>query len=366
MKIYLVGGAVRDQLLGVPVKERDWVVVGARPEDLLQQGFKRVGKEFPVFLHPQTAEEYALARMEKKVSPGYAGFVFDTSPEVTLEEDLARRDLSINAMAQTQEGELIDPYHGKADLDKKILRHVSPAFSEDPVRILRVARFAARYADLGFKVAPETNELMKTMVSSGEINALVAERVWKEFERALGEKSPQVFFEVLADCQALPVLFPMVRLEGEGLKVLKQASLLTTDVTVRFAALTHALTKEDILWLCKRYRLPVEYRELALLVFQYKEPVLYFSQLSAAEILSLFLAVDAFRREKRFKKFLCCCEVLAKSYNVDFSEKKIQAAYLVARQVDAKEFMDKSMTGIEIARKLKEKRLAAIESWLEE
>src|SRR5688572_23904379 len=210
MEVYLVGGAVRDRLLGLPVRERDWVVVGARPADLQAQGYLPVGREFPVFLHPVTHEEYALARVERKVAPGYRGFTTEFSPDVTLEDDLRRRDLTINAMAEAPTGEVIDPYGGRRDLDARVLRHVSEAFVEDPVRILRVARFAARYADRGFSVAQETRELMARMVASGEVDALVAERVWKETERALAEPRPEVFFEVLRDCGALARIFPEI------------------------------------------------------------------------------------------------------------------------------------------------------------
>src|SRR3990167_2277218 len=229
MKIYLVGGAVRDKLLGWPVKERDWVVVGATVNDMLGLGYRQVVKEFPVFLHPKTNEEYALARMERKTEPGYKGFAFDSSPTVTLEEDLLRRDLTINAMAIAVEDvdkkkpAIIDPYHGQDDLNKKLLRHVSPAFAEDPVRILRVGRFLARYASLGFKVAPETTELMCKMTAAGEVDALVAERVWKELERALGEKNPEKFFDVLASCHAMSILFPHLHVDGAGMAALKEA-----------------------------------------------------------------------------------------------------------------------------------------------
>src|SRR3990167_4434003 len=239
MKIYLVGGAVRDQLLGLPVKERDWVVVGATINDMLKLGYKQVGKEFPVFLHPKTKEEYALARMERKVKPGYQGFTFDTSPIVTLEDDLIRRDLTINAMAEDEDGALIDPYHGKADLEAKILRHTSPAFSEDPVRILRLARFLARFASLGFSIAQETHDLMQTMVQNGEVDALVPERVWKEFERSLREPNPEKFFEVLAACHALPRLFPSIAIKSDGMAALLAATTLTRQPLVRFAALLH-------------------------------------------------------------------------------------------------------------------------------
>jgi tRNA nucleotidyltransferase (CCA-adding enzyme) len=264
MEIYLVGGAVRDRLLGLPVKEKDWVVVGATADDMLKKGYRQVGKDFPVFLHPKTREEYALARMERKVGRGYTGFDFDASPAVTLEQDLLRRDLTINAIAERSDGGLVDPYQGKADLDKKILRHVSPAFVEDPVRILRVARFTARFAQFGFTVADETVKLMQAMVKSGEVDALVAERVWKELERALQEASPAEFFHVLTACGADKVLFPA--LQETNLTALLRAAALSTDGEVRFAALLYNLSRQDIQDFCDRYRVPGTYRELALLV----------------------------------------------------------------------------------------------------
>ena len=210
MKIYLVGGAVRDKLLGLPVKDRDWVVVGARQSEMLDLGFAQVGNDFPVFLHPKTKEEYALARTERKTAPGHTGFVFDANETVTLEQDLARRDLTINAIAETADGELIDPYNGQADLAARVLRHVSPAFEEDPLRVLRVARFAARFHSLGFRVAPETNEIMRKIVHSGELASLVSERVWQELAKALASPSPEAFVTVLRDCEALGVVLPEV------------------------------------------------------------------------------------------------------------------------------------------------------------
>lgn len=261
VKIYLVGGAVRDQLLGRLVKERDWVVVGATPEAMLALGYRPVGKDFPVFLHPETHEEYALARTERKIGPGYHGFACTASPDVTLEEDLKRRDLTINAIAQTPSGDIIDPYGGVQDIQDRVLRHVSPAFVEDPVRILRLARFAARYSGLGFYVAPETRVLMQQMVMQGEVDHLVAERVWQELERALGEAEPGQFFEVLRSCSALAVIFPEIdRLFGvpqspqwhpeidtgvHTLMVLAQATRLTSSIPVRFAALVHDLGKGE-------------------------------------------------------------------------------------------------------------------------
>ena len=289
MKIYLVGGAVRDKMLSFPVKEKDWVVVGATAADMLKQGFRSVGKDFPVFLHPETNEEYALARTERKIGRGYTGFDFNTSADVTLEEDLKRRDLTINAMAEDADGNLIDPYGGVSDLKEKKLRHVSSAFAEDPVRILRVARFAARYAQYGFTVASETIDLMKTMVASGEVDALVPERVWKELERALGEKNPEQFFLVLLACDALPKLFPELVIKGShtvnvtpdaaklttlmhahtpikdkfvGENVLIKAARTTDDKQIRFAVLLHTLAESEIKKICERYRVPTDYRKI--------------------------------------------------------------------------------------------------------
>ncbi|HLK70769.1 MAG TPA: hypothetical protein VKT19_02365, partial [Steroidobacteraceae bacterium] len=237
MQVYLVGGAVRDGLLGRPVSERDWVVVGASPEEMQRLGYRPVGRDFPVFLHPQTHEEYALARRERKVSPGYRGFTTQYSPDVTLEQDLQRRDLTINAMARDSEGRLIDPFGGQRDLAARSLRHVSEAFVEDPVRILRVARFAARFAELGFSVAPETLALMRRMVDNGEVRALVPERLWRELSRALAEPDPEACFDVLAQCGALAVLMPELPWDEEARRVLRAAVLLSAEPAVRYAAL---------------------------------------------------------------------------------------------------------------------------------
>ncbi len=339
----MVGGAVRDTLLGLALKERDWVVIGATPEQLTSQGYKQVGKDFPVFLHPKTHEEYALARTERKTAPGYHGFTVHAAPDVTLVEDLLRRDLTVNAIAQTTDGQLIDPFNGQQDLADRLLRHVSPAFSEDPVRILRVARFAARFAHLGFRVAPETNALMRDMVNAGEVDALVAERVWAETERALGEKTPTRFFEVLRHCGALEKLFPEIEcLFGvpqpekhhpeidtgvHTLMVLEQAARLSSDTRVRFVALVHDLGKGTTpkdQWpkhiaheergvplveaLCERLRIPKNYRELAVAVTRYHLHYHRAAELKPATLLKLFNAVDAFRRPERFELFLLACE----------------------------------------------------------
>jgi tRNA nucleotidyltransferase (CCA-adding enzyme) len=356
MKTYLVGGAVRDQLLGLPVKEKDWVVVGATVSDMLNAGFRQVGKDFPVFLHPKTAEEYALARTERKVSRGYTGFVFDTSPAVTLEEDLKRRDLTINAMAQTPSGEIIDPYHGQVDLQKKILRHVSAAFAEDPVRILRVARFNARFS---FDVAPDTLLLMQKMVAQGEVDALIAERVWKELERALLEQHPEKFFTVLADCNALTILFPEIIPAGTGLIALKQAVKISNHPQIRFAALLHTLSENEIKAFCHRYRVPTDYREIAILVAKYLSHYQSAKNLIADDLLNLLLATDAFRRPDRFNYFLLACAACSLQSTTDW----LLACYNVAKTIEIKE-LTASYTGPTLAQKIKEKRIHAIQSWL--
>ena len=340
MQIFIVGGAVRDELLGRPNDDRDYVVVGATPEDLLKQGFRPVGKDFPVFLHPQTQEEYALARTERKSGRGYHGFTFHTAPDVTLEEDLARRDLTINAMAKAPDGTLIDPFHGQRDLSANILRHVGPAFAEDPVRILRIARFAARFND--FTVAPETLMLMRDMVASGEVDHLVAERVWQELAKGLMEARPSRMFEVLRDCGALARLLPELdALFGvpqradyhpeidtgiHTMMVVDQSAIRGFTLPVRFAALTHDLgkgtTPADILprhigheersvqlteKLGSRLRVPTECRDLALLMARYHGNVHRAADLKASTIITLFEKTDALRRPERFQQLLDAC-----------------------------------------------------------
>jgi tRNA nucleotidyltransferase (CCA-adding enzyme) len=347
MQQYLVGGAVRDRLLGLPVGERDWVVTGATEAELLQQGFRRVGKDFPVFLHPQTQEEYALARRETKTGRGYKGFAFDTSSAVTLEEDLLRRDLTVNAMAEDTDGNLIDPYGGQRDLEQRILRHVSPAFSEDPLRVLRVARFAARFAGLGFRIADETLQLMADIARIGELEHLVAERVWQEFACALAEASPVTFFRVLRQCGALAVLLPEVDClygvpqpakyhpeidTGEHVMlVVEQATRLSPDPVVRYAVLLHdvgkGLTPEEswphhyrhehlglalIRDINARLRVPNAYGEIALLVCEHHTKMHRVTELRSSTILELLEALDAFRRPRRLERFLLACEADAR------------------------------------------------------
>jgi tRNA nucleotidyltransferase (CCA-adding enzyme) len=343
MQVYLVGGAVRDALLGLAVKERDWVVVGGTREDLLRLKYREVGRDFPVFLHPETHQEYALARLERKVSPGYRGFAVEFGPEVTLEEDLARRDLTINAMAQAADGTVVDPYGGRRDLDARVLRHVSPAFVEDPVRVLRVARFAARFAPLGFRIASETLHLMRAMVDRGEVDALVAERVWQETEKALREPKASEFFHALRECGALAHIYPEIdALFGvpqpaewhpeidtgvHTLMVLDQAALLSPDLKVRFAALVHDLGKGTtppeqwpghrgheersvslIEALAERLRVPGDYRDLSVIVARYHGNIHRAAELKPSTILEIFERADAFRRSERFSQVLLACE----------------------------------------------------------
>ncbi len=401
MQIYKVGGAVRDKLLNLPVKDVDWVVVGAVPDELIDQGYKQVGKDFPVFLHPKTHEEYALARKERKVAAGYTGFEFDTSRSVTLEEDLFRRDLTINAIAEDDQGKIIDPFNGYVDLKKGILRHVSEAFVEDPVRILRIARFAARF---GFQVADETLILMKKMVDTGEVDALVAERVWQELDRALGEEHPEQFFEVLRSCGALAVIFPEIdRLFGvpqtakyhpeidtgiHVMMVLQQAVKLTKDKQVRFAALVHDLgkgtTPADLLpshhgheqrsadltkKLCARIKVPKDYRDLGIMVGAYHTHCHRIKEMKATTILKYLEKMDVFRRTKRFDQFLVTCKADAKGRMGKENDDYPQAEYfkslqLVASSVDTKSLLEKGMKGEQIAQALRERRLNSIKKFL--
>lgn len=372
MKIYLVGGAVRDKLLGVPVKERDWVVVGATVKEMLDKGYRQVGKDFPVFLHPKTNEEYALARIERKIGPGYQGFAFEASTAVTLQDDLRRRDLTINAIAENESGELVDPYHGQADLAAKVLRHVSDAFAEDPVRILRLGRFYARFAQFGFTIAPETVSLMCEMVNAGEVNALVAERVWKELMRALSEPQPEKFFEVLALCGALPILFPDLALQGPGMQALSAAVKISSRPEIRFAALFHTLgtnasistIRQGVAAICQRYRVPNNYRELALLTVMHYQSAFSATELTAKELLHLFNAFDIFRRSERFDDFLQTCVVLANVYKHDFDIAWLKAAAEVVTSVDPHELIAQGFEGGALGAELKKQREAKLTTWL--
>jgi tRNA nucleotidyltransferase (CCA-adding enzyme) len=403
MDIYLVGGAVRDRLLGRPHVERDFVVVGATPEELLALGYRPVGKDFPVFLHPGTGEQYALARTERKTAPGYYGFATHFAPDVTLEQDLARRDLTINAMAEMASGEVIDPHGGRRDLDARVLRHVSPAFVEDPLRVLRVARFAARYAPLGFTVAPETLALMREIVSSGEIAALVPERVWNETDRALGEARPAVYFEVLRDCGALAVVFPEIaalwgvpqpeRWHPEidtgvhTLQVLEVAAELSPETTVRFAALVHdvgkGLTPRDqwprhvgheetgarlIERLAERLRVPNEHRELAVLVARHHARVHRVAEQRPGTVLELLELTDAFRRPERFERFLLACEADARGRGAELRAQsyapgaQLRAARTAAACVRLDPATLEREQGPVIAERLRAARIEAIRS----
>lgn len=359
MKTYLVGGAVRDQLLGLPIQERDFVVVGATPEEMLAQGFKQVGKDFPVFLHPETHEEYALARTERKTGKGYTGFAFYAAPNVTLEDDLKRRDLTINAMAQDEQGKIIDPYHGQEDLKNRYLRHVSAAFIEDPVRILRVARFAARFTQ--FEVHPETLQLMREMVRSGEVDALVPERVWQEFSRALQEKSPQRFLEVLQSCGALEKLFPEIYDFSQGNILLSQMAALTHDPVVRFASLWINTSPESVAQFCLRNRVPSEYRDLATLIAKYQRDFLNLISATPENILSLLEKVDAFRRPERFLQFLQVCRILTEDEKYS---NLLKLSHQLASEIPIESLLKEGLKGPDIAVGLRKKRLAAIEDIL--
>lgn len=397
LQVYLVGGAVRDQLLGLPPKDRDWVIVGTTPDEMLNRGFIPVGKHFPVFLHPDTKEAYALARTERKTSSGYHGFVFHTGPEVTLNEDLQRRDITLNAMAQTADGHLIDPFGGYTDLKNRIIRHVSPAFSEDPVRILRVARFAARFADLHLKIAPETLQLMVKMVRQGEVDALIPERVWQEFEIALGEQSPRIFIEVLRRCGALQRILPELdRLWGipqpakfhpevdvgeHVLLVLDQATQLSPLPQVRFAALMHDLgkgitPKTDLPshpghehrgvaildTLSKRLGVPKAFKTLAQLVCREHGLIHRCLELRPSTLLQLLERLDVLRKPDRFEEILLCCIADARGRHSFENCAYPQADYLrksaaIIRNISAQPFLEKGFTGQQIHSKLAQERL---------
>ncbi len=399
METYLVGGAVRDRLLGLPVSDRDWVVTGASPEQLVERGFRPVGRDFPVFLHPESGEEYALARTERKSGHGYAGFTFRHTPDVTLEQDLERRDLTVNAIAESADGTLIDPFGGQRDLDARVLRHVSPAFAEDPLRILRVARFAARFSPLGFTVAPETLDLMAEMVRSGEADHLVPERVWQETRRALAEPACHVYISLLRECGALAVLLPEVdALFGvpqtktwhpevdtgvHVLMVLEQAAAITNSTTARFAALLHdlgkAVTPDEVLpghrgheeaglplvdAVCERMKVPRSYRDLALLVCEHHLNCHRAMELRPATLFSLLEKLDALRRPDRFEEFLLACEADARGRKDRENEPYPQADYLrkardAAAAVDPST-IDGELRGAAFGEALREKRVQAV------
>jgi tRNA nucleotidyltransferase (CCA-adding enzyme) len=401
MKTYLVGGAVRDRLLGLPVRDRDYVVVGARPQDLLDLGYKPVGKDFPVFLHPRSGEEYALARTERKTGRGYHGFAFDTAADVTLEDDLRRRDLTINAIAEDENGALVDPFGGATDLRERILRHVSPAFAEDPVRVLRVARFAARFAARGFRIADETLALMRQLVRAGETDHLQAERVWAETHKALGEQTPSAFLHALRDCGALRVLFPEVdalfgvpqRAEYHpeidtgihtGMVLDMAARLAPGDALIGWCALTHdlgkALTPADklpshpahehagvatVVALCTRLKVPSEYLALAQLVCRLHLLAHTALDLRPATVLGLFEQLDAFRKGERLEQFLLACEADKRGRlgleESDYPQARfLRTAFAAATQVAAQPFIDQGLTGPAVGDAMRHARVRAI------
>ncbi|WP_394391936.1 multifunctional CCA addition/repair protein [Shewanella woodyi] len=400
MKFYLVGGAVRDNLLKLPIKDRDYMVVGAAPEQMFELGYKQVGKDFPVFLHPKTQQEYALARTERKTGSGYGGFSCDASPDVTLEEDLLRRDLTINAIAQDDKGELFDPYGGIKDIESKLLRHVSDAFVEDPLRVLRVARFAARFHHLGFTVADETLTLMTKISQSGELEALTSERVFLELDKALSTQNPQVFIEVLNQCQALEILFPEIHaLFGvpqpekwhpeidtgiHTLMVLAQAAKLSDENSVRFAALVHdlgkALSPKETLpkhhghgqsglalikALCARVKVPNEYRDLALLVSDQHQNVHNIRELRPETLIKIFDKADLWRKPDRLELLATACEADSKGRLGLENNPYPQADYLresfqVASSVAVKPIIEAGFKGAEIKEQLKLKRIEIV------
>ncbi|HBV40479.1 MAG TPA: multifunctional CCA addition/repair protein [Erwinia sp.] len=403
MKSYLVGGAVRDALLNLPVKDKDWVVVGASPAEMLALGFQQVGRDFPVFLHPETQQEYALARTERKNGSGYTGFICYAAPDVTLEEDLQRRDLTINAIAQDDEGRYYDPYNGRADIARRQLRHVSAAFNEDPLRVLRVARFAARFAHLGFVIAEETLALMRSMAESGELSELTPERVWKETEKALETRMPQVYFQVLRDCGALAVLFPELdNLYGvpapakwhpeidtgvHTLMTLAIAAELSDEVDVRFATLFHdvgkALTPPEkwpshhghglagvplVEQLCQRLRVPNALRDLALLVTEFHDLVHTVERQSPETLVALFDRIDAWRKPHRVEQIALTSEADARG-RTGFERNPypqgdhLRKAFEIVQSVPTKEVVAAGYKGAEVREELTRRRIAALEAW---
>ncbi len=406
MRVFLVGGAVRDQLLGLEVQDRDFVVINSTPEHMLAQGFNQVGKDFPVFLDPKTGEEYALARTERKQGVGYTGFSCYAGQDVSLEDDLARRDLTINAMAQSADQQLIDPYGGQQDLERKTLRHISPAFSEDPLRVLRVARFAARFAKLGFRIAEETLQLMANIAKSGELQSLSPERIWTETEKALQTDSPQIYFQVLRDCGGLAALFPEVdNLYGvpapkrwhpeidtgiHTLMVVEQAALLSDSVAFRFACLVHdlgkALTPESewpshkghgmkglsvIKKFCKRLKVPNDCRDLALLVSEHHTNIHSAFELRASTMVGIMDKCDAWRKPERFQQMLQCCVADSKGRTgfellpyptADYMWQALQQAL----KVDIQEIIKEGFQGVEIRHKLNEQRIQQVQVFKEQ
>ncbi|NDL63603.1 multifunctional CCA addition/repair protein [Acerihabitans arboris] len=403
MKKYLVGGAVRDRLLQLPVHEKDWVIVGATPDQLLSEGYQQVGKDFPVFLHPRSREEYALARTERKSGTGYTGFTLYAAPDVTLEQDLMRRDLTINAIAQDEDGELVDPYHGREDIEQRLLRHVSNAFGEDPLRVLRVARFAARFAHLSFRIAPETMLLMRQMADGGELPSISPERVWKETEKALATRNPQVYFQVLRDCGALAALFPEIDcLFGvpapakwhpeidtgiHTLMTLSVAAQLSPDIAVRFATLCHDVGKgltPPHLWphhhghgpagvklveaLCARMRVPNQVRDLAKIVAEYHDLIHTVDRLTPKTLMKLFGAIDVWRKPERLEQMIMTSEADARGRtgfeNTLYPQGDyLREAYRVAASVTNREVIEAGFNGAEIGEEIRLRRQKALAEW---
>ncbi|SDT27663.1 tRNA nucleotidyltransferase (CCA-adding enzyme) [Halopseudomonas xinjiangensis] len=380
-KRFLVGGAVRDQLLDLPVTERDWVVVGATPEDMIAAGFRPVGQDFPVFLEPRTGEEYALARTERKSGRGYGGFVFHTSPDVTLEQDLVRRDLTINAMAMDDDGSIVDPYGGRADLQQRLLRHVSPAFGEDPLRVLRVARFAARYADLGFRIADETLQLMRELAISGELEALTPERSWKEISRALMEARPDVFIATLRDCRALEHLLPELGVEQlpeHLLPTLHQTGKMRLPLPPRWACLVESLAESTRISECprdelsaiqsanRRFKVPRDCQELAVLTGRFQLCYQKACELSAEALMDMFKAFDIYRRPERFEQFLDACEAFQRSAGAGQALREtpyLSEAAMAVREVGVEALLARGLGGGELGQALQQERVKALEAY---
>jgi tRNA nucleotidyltransferase (CCA-adding enzyme) len=363
MKIYLVGGAVRDSLLGLPVRERDWVVVGATPDLLLAKGYKLIGKDFPVFLDPKTHEEYALARTERKVGIGYKGFTCYAAPDVTLEQDLLRRDLTINAIAQDPAGHFIDPYGGQADLKAKVLRHISEAFSEDPVRVLRLARFAARFSPLGFTIAEETYQQVQQILDAGELTHLVPERVWQELEKVLAEPEPAVFFEVLAFTKTLSIIFPSWQglYQDASLASLKIAVTASSHSAIRLASVLQHLPAQTVKQGCADLRLPTQFTELAVLSAQYRENFKRVMTFTPEETLNLLEALDPFRRAQRFQDLL---QIWQTDLTNPLAKECAAHLQVVEQKVSMIKFQDliqdKNLKGPDVKAILREARLEAI------
>ena len=400
MQIYRVGGAVRDKLISYPCHENDWVVVGSSPDEMIALGYRPVGQDFPVFIDPRSGEEYALARTERKSGVGYGGFTFHTSPDISLEDDLIRRDLTINAMAESDDGTIIDPHGGQQDLNNKILRHVSEAFAEDPLRVLRVARFAARYAHLGFTIAPETLQLMQSIVDGGEMTALVAERVWKETQRALCERSPDVFIETLRSCGALAILLPEVEalfgIEQRAdyhpeidtgihtLMALQQSALLTKKATIRFTVLVHdlgkAITPKEILPrhtghearglplvkdVCDRLKVPNQHRQLAMVVTEYHLMCHKSLDFKPDSLLKLLTVIGALKSEEKLDDFLLCCMADAKGRKglekQDYAPNRyLREARKAAIAVQVNDLVDSGIKGADIGIHLKQRQIKAL------